>query len=178
MRTYINVKEKLKMEKYIEIPDERGRRSMARLRSGTNDLRIETGRYVKLERDDRRCWFGCEAVEDEEHFLLDCKMYAEMRSETIQALGLLAYRKVWTKMVFYKDRSLELSPNIISIIHDYIGEEDKDVFLEKYQRLVFGKKGLMLMMGKGNREETAIAVSYIKRAEAKRKRMLELLENE
>ena len=49
LRTYRKVKKYLRFEEYLKSQDEKGRRAMARLRSGTNELRIETGRYDKEE---------------------------------------------------------------------------------------------------------------------------------
>ena len=56
----------------MDITDEVGRKALARLRSGTNELRIETGRHEGLQRKYRIYWFGCGEVEDEKHFLKDC----------------------------------------------------------------------------------------------------------
>ena len=47
LRTYTKYKLLLKEEEYLKNEDEIGRRMMARIRSGTNKLRIETGRYEK-----------------------------------------------------------------------------------------------------------------------------------
>lgn len=54
---------------------------MTKLRSGTNFLRIETGRREGLPSGERMCWFGCDATEDEKHFLMDCRMYEDLRKE-------------------------------------------------------------------------------------------------
>lgn len=63
---------------------------MTRLRGGTNELRIETGRHRVTSRDkplplhERTCLL-CVAgeVEDEIHFVLDCEMYEDLREKTI-----------------------------------------------------------------------------------------------
>ena len=63
---------------------------MTRLRGGTNELRIETGRHRITSRDkplplhERRCLL-CVAgeIEDEIHFVLDCEMYEDLREKTI-----------------------------------------------------------------------------------------------
>ena len=83
LRTYILVKKKLEYENYLDIEDEAGRKALARMRSGTNELRIETGRHEGLERRDRICWFGCEEVEDEQHFVKECWMYEDLREEAM-----------------------------------------------------------------------------------------------
>ena len=101
---------------------------MAKLRSGTNCLRIETGRREGLTSAERKCWFGCNSTEDEAHFLLDCGMYNDIREEVVAKVGIEVFRQ----------------------------------------------RGLALMMGNGNSAETKAALSYIKRADARRKRTLAL----
>ena len=103
---------------------------MARMRSGTNELRIETGRHEGLERRDRICWFGCEEVEDEQHFLKECWMYEDLREEAMVGV---------------------------------VGEQFQEIGAEK-------------LLGKGSREDISRVVVYIKRALARRRRLLELRE--
>ena len=84
LRTYATFKRNLSREKYLDSMDEKERRAMTRIRSGTNELRIDTGRYeggVKKRIESRKCWFGCNEVEDEEHFLRECKIYEDFRLE-------------------------------------------------------------------------------------------------
>ena len=126
LRTYRTIKTKLKSEEYLKIDDEEGRKQMARIRSGTNDLRIETGRHEGLDREARKCWFGCGEVEDEEHFLMKCKMYGDLRSDFIESIG----------------------------------------------TEIFQKRGRKIMLGKGSKEELKQAFKYIKRASARRRRIL------
>ena len=87
LRTYRKFKKELKMEEYLESEDSKGRRLMARLRSGTNNLRIETGRRNGLTREERRCWFGCDYIEDEEHFLQKCWLYDDIRNDWVNEVG-------------------------------------------------------------------------------------------
>merc|ERR1711920_90184 len=84
LRTYRTIKTELNSEEYLKIDDEEGRKQMARIRSGTNDLRIETGRHEGLNREVSKCWFGCGEVKDEEHFLMKCKMYDDLRNDSIE----------------------------------------------------------------------------------------------
>src|SRR5579872_1164169 len=62
-------------------------RTDKKLRSGTNRLRIEKGRYDKLPVEKRLCRF-CEAdaVEDEKHFLLHCEEYEGLRQKMWKGL--------------------------------------------------------------------------------------------
>ena len=130
LRTYRLVKKKLEFEQYLGIVDEGGRRALARLRSGTNDLRVETGRHEGLERGQRMCWFGCEEIEDEQHFLKECWMYEDLREEAMKGV---------------------------------VGEQ-------------FQERGLERLMGKGSREDTERAVVFIKRALARRRKILMMRE--
>ena len=46
---------------------------MAELRGGTAELKVETGRWIGLEREDRICGqCGLREVENVEHFVLRC----------------------------------------------------------------------------------------------------------
>ena len=46
---------------------------MAQLRGGTAELKVETGRWIGLEREDRICGqCGLREVENVEHFVLRC----------------------------------------------------------------------------------------------------------
>ena len=58
--------------------DFKGRRLLSRLRSVTNNLRIETGRYEGRPVDDRICKSCNEGIEDEDHFLNKCNAYEEI----------------------------------------------------------------------------------------------------
>ena len=52
------------------------------MRTGSHWLRIETGRWQKLERAQRICPnCGAAAVEDEAHVVFDCAMYAGLRQQ-------------------------------------------------------------------------------------------------
>ena len=55
LRTYRTIKHKLEFEPYLNHDNTYARETMTRLRGGTNELRIETGRYPNTNRD-RRDW--------------------------------------------------------------------------------------------------------------------------
>ena len=56
------------------------RKALVRFRISSHQLRIETGRYEKIPRDERICYFCTgNKTEDENHFLLDCKAYSQIR---------------------------------------------------------------------------------------------------
>ena len=80
LRTYRLFKTEFKTESYLYCPMTRAhRRSYARFRSGVAPLRLETGRYGGQAGSERIC-FDCEgAVENEEHELLVCPLYDDLR---------------------------------------------------------------------------------------------------
>ena len=66
----------------VEIDCKRQRRMLMMLRGWTAELRIETGRWCRLRRDEQICKMCAEGeVEDVEHFLLHCTDMAEERKE-------------------------------------------------------------------------------------------------
>ena len=67
---------------------------MTRLRGGTNELRIETGRYPVTNRDrpldvsERRCLICMNGeIEDETHFMLDCDEYEDLRQRMLDVVS-------------------------------------------------------------------------------------------
>ena len=83
------------------IPEFGLRRELARIRTGSCDLRIETGRWTREQVQDRLCCICAqEVVETEGHFLLECwpyedlrkKMFASIRYQTGDAYGLTTQR--------------------------------------------------------------------------------------
>ena len=49
-------------------------------------LRIETGRYEGLRLGERRCFQCTNMVESEEHALLHCPLYSDIRERLFQAI--------------------------------------------------------------------------------------------
>ena len=53
--------------------------SFSRLRLGSHRLRIETGRWSRLPREDRKC--PCGGVQDECHAVLECPLTSDLRTD-------------------------------------------------------------------------------------------------
>jgi hypothetical protein len=88
LRTYRTIKQTLTFEQYLNSKDRQARQTMTRLRGGTNELRIETGRYPitnrdrRLEVEERRCLICMSGeIEDESHFVVDCAFYDDLREK-------------------------------------------------------------------------------------------------
>ena len=131
LRTYVRYKKILKKEDYLKCEDSLGRRMLARIRSGTNNLRIETGRYErpKLAEEYRICRVCKTEAESEEHFLMRCTAYEEIRKELIPEFD----------------------------------KEKEDATVRK------------IFFGIGKEEEINREVRYIRRAMAKRRRILDMI---
>jgi len=84
LRTYRLLKDKLRFEPYLLHGSSLARSVMFSLRSGSNRLRIETGRWKRpQERVEERVCVLCESkeVEDEIHFISKCEKYGDLRSK-------------------------------------------------------------------------------------------------
>ena len=83
LRTYIKYKKTLNEEEYLKNEDTIGRRILARLRQGTNNLRIETGRFERprIPEKYRICKVCMKDTENEEDFLNHCIAYTDLRED-------------------------------------------------------------------------------------------------
>ena len=76
-------------------------------------LRIETGRYEKIPRNERICSFcTSNKIEDENHFLLDCKAYSQIRD--------IFFSKLETKIPDFKSLSHDTLISLLMISSDYL----------------------------------------------------------
>ena len=87
MRTYIKFKTVNKLEDYlIHTNDLNNRFSISKLRLSSHNLRIETGRYDKLEVERRLCE-NCKQVDDEFHFIINCSLYNNERNVLFNSIS-------------------------------------------------------------------------------------------
>ena len=93
LRTYKLFKKDFRLENYlIEIENTKHALALTCFRISSHNLRIETGRYDqrKIKPEERLCIYcRSQAVEDEQHFLLQCPLYNNERSlllETVNAM--------------------------------------------------------------------------------------------
>ena len=83
LRTYRLYKRSIGAEPYIRsILNRSERKTIAKFRSGSLPLNIETGRFTrpKTPVENRVCTMcSSNSVEDETHFLVDCEFYSDLR---------------------------------------------------------------------------------------------------
>ena len=74
---YRTFKENMKLEMYLTHPKRKERVAMTKLRISDHKLMIEVGRHIHptVPREDRRCHMCTTEVENEQHFMTDCKLY-------------------------------------------------------------------------------------------------------
>ena len=88
LRVYRQLKSDLRQEEFLAwaLPPKQ-RVLYARLRSGTHQLRIETGRWRKEPEEERVCKVCITgSVESEAHFLLDCYVYNRLRQSMFKQI--------------------------------------------------------------------------------------------
>ena len=71
----------------VEVEDKKMRRILTKLQGGTAELRIETGRWRGLRREDRVCTICCDGeIEEAEHLILRCKVAGEERKNLLEEM--------------------------------------------------------------------------------------------
>ena len=81
---YVNFKVQFGYEMYLDILKVRQFRSIfARFRLSCHDLEANRGRYNNIERENRKCRYCRNKVEEEYHFLLTRLYYLDIRKQYI-----------------------------------------------------------------------------------------------
>ena len=76
-----NVKLQYYLHKHIPVVY---KKCITKLRLSSIDLEIERGRYIKIQRKDRKCKICQFDIEDEFHFIFKCSVYDELRNQFIK----------------------------------------------------------------------------------------------
>lgn len=85
---YSKLKSSIGLEKYLsELTSFKNRQILTKFRTSDHCLQIETGRYKNIPRQQRLCNI-CKVVEDECHFLLNCKLNEQKRKELLETIKL------------------------------------------------------------------------------------------
>ena len=86
LRTYGLIKTSTGLENYlIKIKNVKHRKRLTQLRLSNHKLAIETGRHKRIVASERFCPFCQSLVEDEIHFVINCKLYDTLREPLIGA---------------------------------------------------------------------------------------------
>ena len=119
LRTYRTFKSQYKTEPYLNcIMPKTHRSAYAKFRCGMAPIRLETGRYERLDESDRTCFQCPDMVENEQHVLLACPLYNDIRLKYLEQLqersltGLNNEEKIKFIMSSYKFDIIRLSAKI------------------------------------------------------------------
>ena len=98
------------------------RSDTTKLRISAHDLEVERGRYKNLPRESRTChWcktsMGIDVIEDENHMLFTCDLYAKQRSKLITQLNNLPKLHASIMQSLNLNESNLISYNIDNIKH-------------------------------------------------------------
>ena len=86
LQFYNSVSDNYQLEPYlIHIKHEKHRQALCKLRISAHDLLIEIGRHKNIPKQDRKCKY-CDVIEDEIHFLDNCKIFNNIRTELISKI--------------------------------------------------------------------------------------------
>ena len=83
LRLYNKFKQSIYAEPYLNcITSRKNKSAYAKFRCGVAPIKIETGRYEKLNVDDRLCPFCTyNVIEDEVHVLTECSLYIDIHED-------------------------------------------------------------------------------------------------
>jgi hypothetical protein len=84
--TYKSFKDQMYYEKYLNQLDRKSRRTLIKFRISDHKLMIEEGRHKRIPRENRWCKYCTTEIEDEQHMLIDCKLYGK-RSQWFNKIG-------------------------------------------------------------------------------------------
>ena len=116
LRSFKLFKTKFETATYLIANLSRYQRSLlAKIRSGTLCLGIETGRFRSIPVENRLCEICKTSVEDEKHFLCECPLYRELRQTLLFDLD-LSISSLSTEELFIKIMSTEKVYSLASFI--------------------------------------------------------------
>ena len=89
MRTYVTFKTSFVPEDYLSIKQEKYRKAFTKLRISAHRLAIERGRYTTppTPAEKRTCRHCPTDIENEYHFLIECKQYSINRENLYMAIA-------------------------------------------------------------------------------------------
>ena len=132
LRTYGLIKHDIGRENYlIQIRNIKVRQKLTKLRLSNHKLRIEVGRHMGLQKEERVCEVCNEDIEDEIHFLVKCKHYEPLRRSLLETCMQLK-----PNFMFYSDEEkfiyLMTNHSLLGNVSKFIDSayEERDIFLD------------------------------------------------
>ena len=107
LHLFCQIKHDVYLENYLlQVSVNKYRKALSQIRCSSHRLLIETGRSTGLERSERLCEF-CDtfSIEDECHFLLECDLYHNLRTEFLPNWAIRnTNQRTLSKLFMSKDR--------------------------------------------------------------------------
>ena len=73
-------KNSIALEKHLDLNfNLKHKIALSRFRLSNHPLMIEKGRHLRIDKNERKCYFCKDKIEDEEHFLINCPLYSPSR---------------------------------------------------------------------------------------------------
>jgi hypothetical protein len=115
--TYALFKHEFDLEQYLKVlPECKFKNALVKFRVSSHNLRIETGRYENLIREERLCIYcNMNRIENEYHFLLVCPYYRELRNKYFKA-----YFNHWPTLNKFEQLMASRSPKVLLNLAKYI----------------------------------------------------------
>ena len=87
LRSYRQFKQSFDTQNYVNLNMSKYQRSLtARLRLGILPIAIETGRFTNTPLNERNCFFCVNKIEDEFHFVCQCKLYSHYHQKLFESM--------------------------------------------------------------------------------------------
>ena len=135
LRTYGLIKQEIGREEYLlQIKNTKIRQKLTKFRLSNHKLMIETGRHVKpkpIDKEQRICPVCHLKVEDEIHFLTECKIYDTLRKPLIDDCKTLR-----PQFIYYSRKEqfvyIMTTPLLMGNVSRFIANafEDRDIYLD------------------------------------------------
>ena len=125
--TYRLFKDTMDLETYLLHPNRKERVAMVKLRTSDHKLMIEIGRHKQpiMPREERLCHMCTTKVEDEVHFLTDCKLYGskdKFWAEVYQKFPQTAHLSNKDKFIFLMTQEdPEIMKLLLKTVRDWHG---------------------------------------------------------
>ena len=124
--TYVQFKPNMKVEPYLYHSNRKERVMMTKLRISDHKLMIEVGRHNKplTPRQDRKCFMCGDLVEDETHFMTQCRLYGtrdkywETINNLVPPIATLSNADKYFYLMTQEDP--ELTKVILKMVHEWM----------------------------------------------------------
>ena len=137
LRTYKEIKQEIGFETYLaNMNNSRNRITLTKFRLSNHTLMIEKGRHQGIDKNLRFCPFCPNCIEDEMHFLMDCKCFATHRNDFFTTIN----EKIRGNSLQYQNKKAKFvtllsNSDIIPFTAQYIAQTMyvRDMLLQNYK---------------------------------------------